>query len=428
MPAVAHTGPRHKTLWRLAPSLTGAAVYACFALAWRFHYAFYLKLLAAFDTLPNFVPFGDATAVLSALSCAHQGVDVYVRNACMHGGQYNYSTFLLHMAVLWPWHPAQGIAAGLFTGAVVLAALALLPPPQSRRELMLRVAVMGSSTLVDAFESANIDNLIFVAVLCAVLALRHGAAGRLAGYAMFAVLGAIKFYPAILLALIMREARHVFWAICFAGLVFGAIYAWRFGAGLIDAIGVLPAGPPYNYMFGAQNLAAGFAVMFGAPRSPLIPPATSLLALLALALAWRESKHYGAAVLAIGETERLLLLAGGMIMVECFLLIQNYDYRGLFFLLTLPGLFAMARAAPRQAGTFTMAALAVVFLMWEPLIRYLVAALAEVLPGDHGVLLKMAFWLLREFIWWRICIFLAAVVFAYVAARVPALLPTRRAA
>lgn len=423
-------GVQHKLLWRLAPSLAGLLVYAGFVLIRQYHFELYQALLAAFDTLPNVRPYGDMNAVLSALSCARLGVNVYVPNGCMHGGVYNYSSFLLHAAVMFPIGPGPGIrlAAGLLTGALVLGVVALLPPARSRWELALRIAAMGSSTLVDMLESANIDNLLFVATICAVLALRHGLLGRVFGYGVCALLAAIKFYPVVLFALLAREGRGLIWAVCFIGVGLAGVYGWYFGAGFVSALEILPGGPPYNYMFGAHNLAAGFAVMFGVPQSSLVAPTTTILVALALLVAWRTAAGYGAALLAIGEAERLLLLAGAAIIAECFFMAQNYDYRGAFFLLTLPGLCAMARAMKPLERTFNGAALAVLFLLWEPLARFFVAALARAMPGDGGVGLKMAFWLLREFVWWRVCIFLAALVFAYLAARLPVLWQVRRTA
>jgi hypothetical protein len=94
--------------------------------------------------------------------------------------------------------------------------------------------------------------------------------------------------------------------------------------------------------------------------------------------------------------------------------------------LTLPGLCAMARLAPPLARRFNGFGLAVLFLMWEPLPRYLAAQLAAMF-GSGGVGLKMIFWLFREYMWWRVCIFFTALVFAFLAARLPALLPARQA-
>ena len=414
-------------LYRIAPSLAGVAVYLGFVAARRINFQFYQKLLSAFDTLPNIVPFGDTHAVLLALSCGRRGVDVYVRNACMGGGQYNYSSFFLHAGAYLPAGPAQTVVVGLLAGGGLLAALVFLPPAQSRFELGLRIAAIGSSTLVELLESANIDIWFFIATLYGVLALCRGAAGRVLGYGVFALLAAIKFYPAILFALLLREARVVFWMVCGTVLVLGGGYIWHFGGGIITALAILPAGPPYNYMFGAHNLAEGFAVMAGAAHSPLILPATLVLELLAIYAAWREAPLYGTALFAMDETRRLLLLAGALIMPVCFFGAQNYNYRAVFFLLILPGLCAMARLVPRLAYRFNGFGLAVLFLMWEPLFRYFAARLA-VLFGNGGVELKMMFWLFREFMWWRVSIFLTALVFAFLAARLPAFLPARHVA
>ena len=400
-------------LWRLAPSLAGLAIYLAFVMVRAINFQLYLKLFQAIDAIPNLLPFSDTRAVLQAFSCARQGVDVYLRNACMGGGQYNYSSFLLRAGADLQLGPGQSMAVGLLSGMLVLGALALLPPAQSRREMMLRMAAMGSGALVALLDSANIDCLLFAASLCGALALRQGVAGRVCGYGVFALLAAVKFYPAVLFVLLVREARFVFWTVCIAALVAGGLYVWHFGAGVITALMILPSGPPYDNLFGAHNLVAGFVVLFSPAPSPVILPATLVLVALALYVAWREAPLYDVALLAVDETRRLLLLAGALIMTECFFSAQNFNYRAVFFLLTLPGLCAMARLAPHLARRFDGVGLAVLFLMWEPLARYLTGYLAAVMFGSGAVWLKMAFWLIRELVWWRVGIFFAAIVIAY---------------
>jgi len=411
-----------RMVYRFGPSLAALLLYAFCLLLWRENHTAYETLLRWYDFMTNAVPYSDLGAILQAGACWRQGVDVYQPSACMHGGVYNYAPLLLRAAWL-GLGPADRAMGGLMIGGVFLAGCTLLPPPRTWGQTLLRGLALCSGVVMYALESANFDVLMFLLCLAGVrlLLLTPWRLGLL-GYALFALGGALKFYPAVLLALALRESRKQFATI--AGLVAlaGGLYLWRYGQGTLTALAMLPEGLPFRGVFGAVNLPFGLALLrflpvltlepdvpqfFAAMQQPYaaayIIIAARLLTVAALYSAAAMVPRFDAARRALPAPERLFLAAGAGLLAFCFFVAQNLDYRAIYLLFTLPGLALMARLpeAPRRAILLLTAA--EIVLLWEAFFRH---AAATGLVGG-----QIAVWLLRECLWWFVVVRLTAIAF-----------------
>lgn len=410
---------------RVIPSLVAAALYLVFAVLWRVDYPAYLALQDTLDFMRDPVPYSDLNSILEAISCAHQGVNVYVPSACMHGGVYNYSPFFLH---LWTGiGPGLRFPLGLGFGALVLVAAALLPPAQGVRALALRAAALCSGVVIWALETANLDCLLFflcVLGLCLVLA---GRWWGFAGYALFALGGALKFYPAILLGLSLREPGRRFLVVAAAVMLGGGLYLIHYENGIATALAMLPAGSPFRGVFGALNWPFGLALLRFLPVLTLEPNVPQyfwalhqpgmtlyvvitfrLLILAALYTAYRLSHGYDEALARLPEAERLFLVAGSLVIAFCFFLAQNLDYRAVYLLLTLPALQRLTACRWLLAG--------IMLLLWEGAFRHAFDVYGPALFGPRGIYLGIFFWMLREYVWWFVVVRLAAIVIAWLRA------------
>jgi len=96
-------------------------------------------------------------------------------------------------------------------------------------------------------------------------------------------------------------------------------------------------------------------------------------------------------------SEAAFLEIGAWLVAGCFLAGQNIDYRGVFLLFALPGLWNLARAAGGvfQRALFRAAIGLILCLMWGEFFRHLVDSLAPA-PGPF------LFWLGRELAWWAV--------------------------
>jgi hypothetical protein len=381
--------------------------------------AVYFAVLAALDIPKAAQPFSDLTAVLQAVHCAAQGVNVYANNACMGGGMYNYSPVLLRFT--WLGALASHIdLAGFLLAFLFIAALAALPAPQDRAEFILRALGSVSAATIFVLERANLDAAMFVLAVAGVALCLRGAFARFAGYALFCLAAALKFYPAALLVLLLREPpRRLF---ILAGLLAlgGLAFLARFGAGTLTALAVVPHGPPFGNCFGAIDvplgIGLGMAATHGAKLTDLshfhMPLAMQLVyAAMILTALWRGLANRalwrpGFTALAPGRAAGLI--AGAAVACLCFFMAQNILYRAVFLLLALPGICAMAGTVPRA---FTLATV-MVLLMWESLFRVAVlAAMLHIAGPTLAYSTVIMVWALREWLWWWMVVQFLAILF-----------------
>jgi hypothetical protein len=416
--------PQSSLLMRLLPSLASVAVYGLFIAIWRYAHPLYEPLVGWFDATPDRPPFGDLSAILLAGQCARTGVNVYLANACMGGGSFNYSPFMLH-SVLLPFSEGDTNVIGLVIAALFFIACACLPPARSPGQLAVRCLAVCSGMVMYGLECANFDTVIFTLLTCAVLLLLRPTVS-LAAYVLFALGAAWKFYPVVLLSLVLRERA---WRLTLAGAVLlagGIWFLWHFGQQSHTALETLPGGLPFRGGFSAMNLPFGLALLAYMPAFTLDPDKTQYFAAIGaphfanivvlgqwglvgvlLLAAWGMAPRFAPVLAQLDAPRRLFLLAGGLLIAFCYCMAQNYDYRGVFLLFALPALQAMDdRRSPLR-----WLAVVVLLLLWEAPLRQAVGLVAGLL-GPAGLYIRIGFWLLREIFWCGLVLSFCAIVFA----------------
>jgi len=416
---------RKSNVWRAAPSLAGLLVYLAFALLWLAAPHLYAQVLWVADAMPQTPrPFNDFEAVLQAGACWRAGVNVYGPSACMHGGIFNYSPLLLHLPV----GPQDTVAGAVALGVGFLLALAALPVAASRAELLMRVGAACSGTVIFALERGNLDVAIFLATLLGVALLRVNRWAALLGYGVFGLAAACKFYPAVLLGLMVRERGAQILAAAVAVVALGVLFGAHFAQAMAAAMRVMPVGLPFRGIFGAADIPFGLALLRYMPALTLYPNAaqylagvyhpnavdmmqlaTRILTIAGLVVGIKTAPVYKKTFRSLDEEKSLLLTAGAMVMVFCFYMAQNIPYRAIFLLLTLPGLWAMA--GQRRVGWLLGA---VFILLWEDFLRNMVTVGANwALPPAWAFYPEFGFFLFSEILWWWVVIQLTGLIVCF---------------
>lgn len=359
--------------------------------------------------LQPFAPFLDLHGVMSAIACWHAGVDVYADNSCdLLRRVHVYSPLWLRLPVGFGTPGLIGpIGIGLALAFIV--SLLVLPAPDGLRGLVVMVLAVVSPDTVFALERANMDVLIFAAVVLAVPLLAGGAVVRGAAYAVFLGMGLLKFYPVVLLVLVVRERPLVALGFGLAAIVMLAAGVLPF----IDEYGraianILPT-PAFTGTFGARHLALGLALLLPGSVFPAYA-AGALVAAGAVVLVIRVLRDNAvlAAMDALPRRHADLCLVSGLVMLGCFLAGESVEYRAVFLLLAVPALLRMG-ALLQMGGLFRMTAWGVAWLLWDPVMRRVVARLAPGvgdIPGAAG----LALWGVREVLWWWVAAVLAVLV------------------
>jgi hypothetical protein len=410
---------------RYGISLLATAAFVTILLIKHLDFPLYYFLISIPNGLKKPTPFVDLHDILLAGACWRHGVNVYAPSACLEGGVFNYSPFLLRAAYL-PIGPRDTVTGGFLLCLTFFYALSWLPSPKSKAEFLYVLVCTFSTTVVYALEQGNFDIVIFsLAALGVFMTLKAGKYG-LWGYAIFVIAAAMKFYPVAFLLLILRERAAKFLSIVLLSAVAGVVFLGFFAHDAATAIKIIPGSAPFRATFGRIDLAMGLNLLhlltatrvnhllghdvFATGQSVAV--ATSyLMSLGALTAAVFTARHYVKPLKSLPTARLAFLVAGASVVIFCFFLAQNVYYRAVFLLFTLPGLWSLASGQMRRARLLLAALL---ILLWETLPRDILTELAKISPNDATFVLQIAFWLFRECLWWWVIIQLAGLVLAFV--------------
>jgi hypothetical protein len=390
------------------PAATAAVFAALYALYAFGQETLYRAVLSAWGVVPFDFPFLDIHFMLSSLECWRQGIDVYVTNPCDALGRvFNYSPPLLGLAITGIGTSATQ-TSGLIVDGVFLLSLACLPPPRRVSEAVILLFGTLSTATAFAVERANLDLVVFALAAAAGMLLLYRGGARIWAYALIVPGALIKFYPATLLILALRERPLLFIAVGAAAASALAAFAGIYHAELALVFANLPRGYYFNDRFGAGDLPYGLAALF-----PAIPPLPVLAALVIAAgsgmaaLALREPLRTVFRLL--DPAESTFLVIGCALMVGCFFAGQSIGYRGVFLIFALPGLFALARTAEGSflRALFAASGFLAIFLLWGEFFRLAVGRIIA------STWVNLVFWLGRELAWWWLIAVMGALLLCF---------------
>jgi len=399
---------RHPLTGRLAlPAVAVAAfVFGClvYALAAK---STYFAMLYGWGAVPVDYPFIDTHTVLSARVCSAHGIDPFVSNPCdVLARPFLYSPlFLLGAGVD---ELGANVPLGFALDIGFILSLLYLPAAQTRRGFAVMALAVLSSVTAFAVERGNFELLLFIVVAIAGrVALGRSAVARLVAYALMLAAALAKYFPAVLMAMTLRERPRLFIAV-------NAIAAAAIGAFVVDyrhdlliAYANMPRQDYFGDMFGAVTLPYGLATLFpGFPAGVALAGLTLLVVIAAILMARQPA--IAEAYNELPEAERVFLAIGCLLMVGCFFAGQSIAYRGIHLLFALPALATLARRArnPTVRQLFAVSVPITLFLMWrEAFHHFAILVLPSALP---------AWWFAQQFAWWWLMSVLAGLTVCFV--------------
>ena len=390
----------------------------------------YIAILRIYGIDPFRFPFVDISGSLAAWDCTRLGIDVVERDPCdVLGRGYTYAPLWMAGSFIPLGVSATG-AVGWVLGLLFILCLTLLPPARRRWELVLVILATNSTMVAFAVERANPDILLFMLAIVTGFLAGGFLPARLFAYltALFAAL--LKYYPLTLLILSFRERVGVFLAtsLATAGLI--ALFFAAYLSEIERGWPLIAVGSYFTDLFAAKNLPFGLVeFIFGlSGRSAQMFSFTLLGAAL-----------YGVLVLNVARIcrrlmtrtalrttfsrlagyEQIFFVIGSVLTVGCFFAGQSVGYRGIFLLLVLPGLLAIARLATDSAlqRLCRTTAIVLVLLMWEEFFRTGLKAIFAWLdiPPLAETLSHLTLWLARELAWWWIVSVMTACLLSFLA-------------
>jgi hypothetical protein len=372
-----------------------------------------MTALADWGALPFRFPFLDMHAVLSAVECHRQGIDVYAENPCDELGRIHVYSPIWLLAAALPVTIAWTTVTGLTTVILFLMSLLLLPPGRGWWQTGAITLGAVSSVVAFAVERANIDLIVFVLAALSVWLSQQSRSLRLVSYSLALLAGLLKFYPAVLLILAVRERFRMLVVIGALSCEVVVCFVVLFSRDLARVLLLTPTFPYINYLsFGARDLPYGLAQAYGWTDSG----ASTLLFLLVGGLVFyafrlSEGDDLQARLGALSAVESDFLLVGSALFLGCFFAGQNVLYRGVHLLFIMPGLTAMVRPPVlRRNGRLILGCVVVLMLLWAESIRIMVHMLLchLGLPMDYIRAVMGHVWIVRQLMWWAAATMLAA--------------------
>ncbi len=414
--------------WAYRFCAAGSVLVLFLGLSWLHAYGnreLYEDILRSYGIVPFRFPFVDISGSLAAWECARQGIDVILSNPCdvLNRG-YNYSPIWLAAAGI-PLGVNDTMAVGWAVDLLFIASLSLLPSPERPLELALVVAATASTMVVFALERANPDILLFMMALAAGLCAECRSPLRFVGYSAALLAALIKYYPATVLIVILRERPRIVFVVALVIAAVLALFFAEYQAEIAKGWPHIARGRYDTDLFGAQNLPVALSLAAEEAAQPssaaaLVGGITRIglyAALIGAAIAicrrllrWPELR---AALAALAARERLLLVIGSAAIAGCFFAGQSVGYRGVFLLLVMPGLLAVSRVPLRRCRALGLgAATVIVLLMWGECFRVNLHAALQRLEAPESVAcaIELQFWLWRELGWWWIVSVMLAVL------------------
>lgn len=375
----------------------------------------YEDILTGYGIAPFRFPFLDISAWLAVWECARQGVDVISANPCDVLQREFGSSPLWITGSMIPLGVSNTPTVGWLLDLSFLLSLSLLPSPRRIAELIVVLVATLSTMVVFALERANPDVLLFLmAVATGVLASR-ALFFRISGY-LFALLAALlKYYPITILVIIFRESITVFVALSVLILCCLGVFWAEYHAEIARGLPSIAEGPYNTDLFAAKNLPSllGEVVASNAHGSGWAPVLQRLMAgglyavLLGSAISISRrllgSSQFRDSLASLARAETIFLVIGSAVIAGCFFAGQSIGYRGVFFLMVIPGLLAIARASGPVVRRLSFGtSVVVIALMWGECFRLALyraleyESIPEIIAGQA----KFLFWFFRELGWW----------------------------
>jgi len=325
-------------------SILPAAFVAIFLLAWLVIYRLYGKSIVPLALYP---PFADLITITGSVDCLRAGLDPYVYSGFDPWGRlYNYpKIWLTIFNFLGIDRSATNVVGILYILLFYITTLPLLgrfmKRPRMDRIFLLLLFILSPLVLL-LLERGNSDILIYVLVLVSVYYVRRLSFIRqdiriCLAYGLIVLAGILKIYPVFLLLLLFFEkisVRQRLIILSFSLVILCAYFSFTFD----------------DLLFISRNTPKDETISYG--KNVLLQNYFSgrLLILISNGLllsvffaAWYVSSKYSKSLNHLLETETgsgssalLLFTAGGLIYAGTFFIGNNYDYRLVFLLLTLP--------------------------------------------------------------------------------------------
>lgn len=320
--------------------------------------------------VPALLPsFWDLWNMLAGIDCYAHGVNIFQTNFCS-----------LHAPAPLVWGPwdqprvwlllsALGVSEKLTVPlgiTLALSFLALLLWRLGRftvRQGLLVVALVCSPAVMLGIERGNFDLLMFDILAIAIYLIEwQRIRVRMGGYACIMVAAILKLFPAFAFLTLAKEGKHRWLLVSITAAIL-AVYGMATFHDIITMMTVAPRDVHYSY--GASVLVEGVNLSLSATKTNPFPVQLAVLiaglVLFSGVFLARHSKENEFS----DERHANAFLAGAAIFLGSFIILgNNFDYRLIFLLFTIPQLLTWTERLGGIGRLSLMAIVAIALRLW----------------------------------------------------------------
>jgi hypothetical protein len=308
--------------------------------------------------------------ITSGWECTRQGLAILPVNPCDPWRRPgNFPRVWMAPSVLGLGQGSTVALACALAVVFVVSALVVVPKDAGPWSGVVYAAVLCSPAVMLGVERGNVDLGLFALLVAAVVVLRRGLLGLIAGSGVVSVAAFLKLFPILAVGLFFRRLERR--ALLAAAIVLAGFVAYVLGT-LDYTRALLGAVLQYDrWSFGVRRVSEwALAGMNGV--SPRVAAAAGLRAwdiglavavvVVALAARKRLRRHLRIGTSPNGERNLDLFWAGACIYAGAYAVFRNWDYRLAFVLLAVPQLLTWARMRRAMAMVTLLAFFAALWL------------------------------------------------------------------
>jgi hypothetical protein len=334
--------------------------------------------LWAYVGVPHMDPlYGDLHAILSAIDCDQRGVNVFVNNPCDALGRVHvYGSIWLSLSIFGVDQASLSIL-GSSINILFMTVVVTLINPRSISQFAIAIIILFSPAVTLGLERANNDLILFIltALSALLLALRSRAA-TVCSLCLIGLSSALKIYPsilfgAVLLALKWRRKELVFILVLSSLLI--TFWLLTSLSEILLLKDLVPK-PLDHYTTGAKALFVYLSRPY--PQILLISEIAYLAIFVCFVVAsalWLARRIDPSPFQSMRLSLQFVFFIFGLtILFFTYTVNSNYDYRWIFFILSIPYLFCLQQASSNHASIKKMATLSFIcasIVMWTEALR-----------------------------------------------------------
>lgn len=321
--------------------------------------------------------FADTHIVLAASDCNSKGYDVYRENPCdAHNRPHCYSRLWLCARVFGLTLQHTNIIGG-FLAAAFLSLSVLIVRPQNFLQFIFFSMLIFSPSIMLGVERGNMDLLIFIMITIAgFMILSKILLFRLIAFLILLLTTFLKFYPVASFGIFVHtfKAKITFWLTAlFTFLIVGIFFAATY-SDFLQLNNNIPR--PSGW------LSFGVASFYRSTISgKWLTLSTLLTIFILIAMAFKLSPRTAISKSPAEPLSKTFFLLGVFNLTFCFFVNTNYDYRSIFFILTIPYIFELLQYQNTKLFTKRLLYLFFAFLavtLWFDFIRHALEFLGKI--------------------------------------------------